>query len=130
VSAALIDGKAVAAELLAEVQARAAVCTARGATPGLAVVLVGDDPASQVYVRSKERRAAEVGVVTRDHRLPASTDTRTLLALVDALNADASVDGILVQLPLPRQHDTAAVMRGDRSVEGRRRAPHRSTPGG
>jgi methylenetetrahydrofolate dehydrogenase (NADP+)/methenyltetrahydrofolate cyclohydrolase len=111
VSAALIDGKAVAAELLAEVQARAAVCTARGATPGLAVVLVGDDPASQVYVRSKERRAAEVGVVTRDHRLPAGTDTRTLLALVAELNADPAIDGILVQLPLPRQVDSAAVLR-------------------
>jgi len=111
VSAALIDGKAVAAGLLAEVQARAAVCAARGATPGLAVVLVGDDPASQVYVRSKERRAAEVGVVTRDHRLPASTDTRTLLALVADLNADPAIDGILVQLPLPRQVDSDAVLR-------------------
>jgi len=111
VSAAVIDGKAVAAELLAEVSARAGVCTTRGATPGLAVVLVGDDPASQVYVRSKERRAAEVGVSTRDHRLPASTDTRTLLALVAELNADPCIDGILVQLPLPRQVDSAAVLR-------------------
>ncbi len=110
-SAAVIDGKAVAAELLAEVSARAGVCTTRGATPGLAVVLVGDDPASQVYVRSKERRAAEVGVSTRDHRLPASTDTRTLLALVAELNADPCIDGILVQLPLPRQVDSAAVLR-------------------
>jgi len=111
VSAAVIDGKAVAAGLLAEVSSRAARCAARGVVPGLAVVLVGDDPASQVYVRSKERRAAEVGVLTRDHRLPASTDTRALLALVAALNADPGVDGILVQLPLPRQVDSDAVLR-------------------
>ncbi len=110
-SAAVIDGKAVAAGLLREVEQRAAICRERGATPGLAVVLVGDDPASQVYVRSKEKRAAEVGVQTRDHRLPASTDTKTLLALVAALNADPAIDGILVQLPLPRQVDSAAVLR-------------------
>jgi len=110
-SAAVIDGKAVAAGLLVAVQERAAACSARGAAPGLAVVLVGDDPASQVYVRTKEKRAAEIGLLTRDHRLPASTDTRTLLALIAELNADPAVDGILVQLPLPRQVDSEAVLR-------------------
>jgi methylenetetrahydrofolate dehydrogenase (NADP+)/methenyltetrahydrofolate cyclohydrolase len=111
VSAAVIDGKAVAAELLVAVQQRAAACSARGATPGLAVVLVGEDPASQVYVRTKEKRAAEIGLNACDHRLPASTDTRTLLALVAELNADPTIDGILVQLPLPRQIDSEAVLR-------------------
>jgi len=110
-TAAVIDGKAVAAGLLVAVQERAAACSARGAAPGLAVVLVGDDPASQVYVRTKEKRAAEIGLLTRDHRLPASTDTPTLLALIAELNADPAVDGILVQLPLPRQVDSEAVLR-------------------
>lgn len=110
-TAAVIDGKAVAAGLLVAVQERAAACSARGAGPGLAVVLVGDDPASQVYVRTKEKRAAEIGLLTRDHRLPASTDTPTLLALIAELNADPAVDGILVQLPLPRQVDSEAVLR-------------------
>jgi methylenetetrahydrofolate dehydrogenase (NADP+)/methenyltetrahydrofolate cyclohydrolase len=110
-TAAVIDGKAVAAGLLVAVQERAAACSARGAAPGLAVVLVGDDPASQVYVRTKEKRAAEIGLLTRDHRLPASTDTPTLLALIAELNADPAVDGILVQLPLPRQIDSEAVLR-------------------
>jgi len=111
VSATVIDGKACAAGLSTEVAARAAACSARGAAPGLAVVLVGDDPASQVYVRSKEKRAAEIGVTTRDHRLPATTTTAELLRLVANLNADPAIDGILVQLPLPRQVDSAAVLR-------------------
>ena len=110
-TAAVIDGKAVAAGLLVAVQERAAACSARGAAPGLAVVLVGDDPASQGDVRTKEKRAAEIGLRTRDHRLPASTDTPTLLALIAELNADPAVDGILVQLPLPRQVDSEAVLR-------------------
>ncbi len=110
-SAAVIDGKACAAALLQAAKARVAACVARDATPCLAVVLVGDDPASQVYVRSKERRAEETGVATRDHRLPAHTTTAELLALIRDLNADPMVDGILVQLPLPRPVDSAAVLR-------------------
>ncbi len=110
-SARILDGKVCAAELLHAATARVASCAARGAGPCLAVVLVGDDPASQVYVRSKERKAAEVGVATRDHRLPASTSTEELLALVRALNGDPQVDGILVQLPLPRGVDSEAVLR-------------------
>ncbi|HEY8375149.1 MAG TPA: bifunctional 5,10-methylenetetrahydrofolate dehydrogenase/5,10-methenyltetrahydrofolate cyclohydrolase, partial [Nannocystis sp.] len=109
-TAARIDGKAAAARLLAEVERRVRACTERGAKPCLAVVLVGDDPASQVYVRSKERRAAEVGIEARDHRLPATTTTDELLALVAALNADPTVDGILVQLPLPPQCDSQRVL--------------------
>jgi len=111
VSAAVIDGKACAASLLQAAKARVAACVAGDATPCLAVVLVGDDPASQVYVRSKERRAEETGVATRDHRLPAHTTTAELLTLIRELNGDPAVDGILVQLPLPRQVDSAAVLR-------------------
>ena len=110
-SAAVIDGKACAARLLTEAGGRVAACVAAKVTPCLAVVLVGDDPASQVYVRSKEKRAAEIGVLARDHRLPASTTTDELLALIDALNRDPQVDGILVQLPLPRQVDSTRVLR-------------------
>jgi len=110
VTAAIIDGKACAAALLAEVAARVDIGKARGITPCLAVVLVGDDPASQVYVRSKEKRASEVGIAARDHRLPASTTTADLLALVADLNADPGVHGILVQLPLPAGVDSDAVL--------------------
>jgi len=107
---ALIDGKSVAAGLLEEVRAATAACVGGGVTPCLAVVLVGEDPASQVYVRSKGRRAAECGIATRDHRLPANTSTAALLALVRVLNDDAAVDGILVQLPLPAGIDAEAVL--------------------
>lgn len=105
-----LDGKALSQRVLAEVAARVSVCAGRGVIPCLAVVLVGDDPASQVYVRSKEKRAAEAGIAARDHRLPASTTTAELLALVDALNRDPEVDGILVQLPLPAGVDTDRVL--------------------
>ena len=110
-SARIVDGKACAADLLGSATARVAACAGRGAAPCLAVVLVGEDPASQVYVRSKERKAAEIGVLTRDTRLPAETDTETLLALVRTLNEDPGVDGILVQLPLPRGVDSERVLR-------------------
>lgn len=109
-SARRLDGKSCAARLLVEVERRVARCTQSGVRPCLAVVLVGDDPGSQVYVRSKERRAAEVGIDARDHRLPATTTTDELLALVAALNADPEVDGILVQLPLPPQCDTQRIL--------------------
>jgi len=110
VSAAILDGKACAAALLHAVTARVETAQARGIQPCLAVVLVGDDPASQVYVRSKEKRAAEAGITARDHRLPATTTTADLLALVRGLNADPSVHGILVQLPLPNAVDSDAVL--------------------
>jgi methylenetetrahydrofolate dehydrogenase (NADP+)/methenyltetrahydrofolate cyclohydrolase len=86
-----------------------ALCT-RGVVPGLAVVLVGDDPASQVYVRGKTKAAREAGVEPFDHHLPATTSQQELLALVGRLNRDPAVDGVLVQLPLPAQIDASAVI--------------------
>jgi len=106
-SAALIDGKAVAAALRAALAARVAALPFR---PGLAVVLVGDDPASAVYVRNKDRAAASVGIAARTIRLPADTAQAALLAQIAALNADPAVDGILVQLPLPPPLDARAVI--------------------
>jgi methylenetetrahydrofolate dehydrogenase (NADP+)/methenyltetrahydrofolate cyclohydrolase len=106
-TARIIDGKAVAAALRAETAARVAGLAFR---PGLAVVLVGEDPASQVYVRSKERAAAAMGLAARTIRLPAETAETELLAVVRGLNDDAAVDGILVQLPLPKHISTEAVL--------------------
>ncbi len=106
-SATLIDGKAVAASLRAALAERVA---ALGFRPGLAVVLVGDDPASAVYVRNKDRAAASVGIAAQTIRLPAETAQVDLLARLAALNADPAVDGILVQLPLPKQIDARAVI--------------------
>ncbi len=108
---ALLDGKAVARSVRAEVAERAATFLARhGRRPGLHVVLVGDDPASRVYVRSKERAADKCGLEGRVHRLAADTPQAELEALVGELNADARIDGILVQLPLPRHLDAQAVI--------------------
>jgi methylenetetrahydrofolate dehydrogenase (NADP+)/methenyltetrahydrofolate cyclohydrolase len=102
----IIDGKAVAAKLRGEVAVRAAALRARNIVPRLAVILVGDDPASQVYVKSKTRAAIEAGVDPVDHRLPATTTQAELGALIAQLDADASVDGILLQLPLPKHLDS------------------------
>jgi len=110
VTATRIDGKAVAGRLRAEVAESATRLRARGVAPTLAVVLVGDDPASAVYVRSKTKAAREASVDVRDHKLPATTTQAELTALVDALNRDPDVDGILVQLPLPPQLDADAVI--------------------
>jgi len=107
VTARIIDGKAVAAALRAEVAARVAALPFQ---PGLTVVLVGDDPASAVYVRSKDRAAREAGIAARTIRLPADTTEAALLAQVRDLNADRSVDGILVQLPLPPHIRAEAVI--------------------
>ena len=100
-SAMIIDGTAIAKQVLAEQKTLAAQLAAAGRQPGLAVILVGDNPASAVYVRSKERACLEAGVLTFDTRLPATTSESELLKHVDALNADPKVHGILVQLPLP-----------------------------
>ena len=109
--AKLIDGKAFAAGLRERVgRGVADLKAATGLTPGLATVLVGADAASQVYVRSKGRMAAELGMASFDHRLPAQTTEQELLALVAQLNADPAVNGILVQLPLPGQIDTPRVL--------------------
>jgi methylenetetrahydrofolate dehydrogenase (NADP+)/methenyltetrahydrofolate cyclohydrolase len=107
VTARLIDGKAIAATLRAEVAAKVA---AAGFTPCLAVILVGEDPASQVYVRTKDRAAREAGIETRTIRLKAETEQALLLATIRTLNEDPAVDGILVQLPLPRGIDPLAVI--------------------
>ena len=109
--ARLLDGKAVAAKVRAEVALRAAVFAARsGRRPGLAVVQVGEDPASSVYVRNKRKSSLEAGIESFAHDLPASTSEGQILALVEALNRDPRVDGILVQLPLPKGVDTNRVM--------------------
>lgn len=110
-SARLIDGKAIAASVRAEVKAKAAELAARtGVRPGLTVILVGDDPASQVYVRNKGKAADEAGFVSRQIDLPPDTGEPELLDVVARLNADPSVHGILVQLPLPRQIDAKRVI--------------------
>jgi methylenetetrahydrofolate dehydrogenase (NADP+)/methenyltetrahydrofolate cyclohydrolase len=111
VSAARIDGRAFAARLRERVAgAVPAFAAATGRAPGLAVVLVGEDPASQVYVRSKGRATQEAGMASFEHRLPDSVSQDELMALVARLNSDESVDGILVQLPLPAGIDDKAVI--------------------
>jgi methylenetetrahydrofolate dehydrogenase (NADP+) / methenyltetrahydrofolate cyclohydrolase len=121
-TARVIDGKAFAADLRQKVsEGVAAFRTETGSIPGLAVVLVGDDPASAVYVRSKEKLTVEVGMDSIAHRLPAATTQEDLLALVQTLNADDAVDGILVQLPLPQHLDELAIIDAidpDKDVDG------------
>ncbi|MGF0335187.1 bifunctional methylenetetrahydrofolate dehydrogenase/methenyltetrahydrofolate cyclohydrolase FolD [Ectopseudomonas toyotomiensis] len=109
-SAQLIDGKATAARVLAEVAADVAKLKAQGIEPALAVVLVGNDPASQVYVRNKVLRAGEVGIRSLEYRLSADASAEAVLEVVAALNADATVNGILVQLPLPAHIDETRVL--------------------
>ena len=121
-SAKIIDGKAAAAALREEVAKEVArFRVATGRAPGLATVLVGEDPASAVYVRSKGRATLEAGMQSFQHNLPLETSETELLALVDRLNADPAVDGILVQLPLPAQIDTNKVITRidpDKDVDG------------
>lgn len=100
-AAKIIDGKAIAAQIRAEVKRDVADLTHNGTTPGLATVLVGEDPASHVYVRSKRRACSEAGIRSWDHDLEASVPEDELLDLIDGLNSDDEVHGILVQLPLP-----------------------------
>ena len=109
-SAFVLDGAAIADETLAQVAEEARALIARGVTPGLAVVLVGDNPASQSYVAGKGRAAKACGFHSIQHNLPAETSEAELLALVEALNADPAVHGILVQLPLPKHIDSARVL--------------------
>ncbi|MBX3666576.1 MAG: bifunctional methylenetetrahydrofolate dehydrogenase/methenyltetrahydrofolate cyclohydrolase FolD [Burkholderiales bacterium] len=108
--AIIIDGAAMARQVLDEQKAASGQLAQRGRVPGLAMVLVGDDPASAVYVRGKERACREAGVLSFDARLPAATTTAELLQKIDALNGDARVHGILVQLPLPEHIDAVAVL--------------------
>jgi len=111
VSAKVIDGKAVAAKVRERVRSEVAeYADANGSAPGLATVLVGDDPASQIYVRNKHKACEEAGMRSLDHQLPATTGEDELLELVQRLNDDDEVDGILVQLPVPEQIDPDAVL--------------------
>ncbi len=119
--AIIMDGKAVSALVRREVKERATLLASKGVKPGLAVVLVGDDPASQVYVRQKEKACNEVGFASFMRYLPASTDERELLDLIDGLNSDPAVHGILVQLPLPKHIDkdrVAEAIRPEKDVDG------------
>jgi methylenetetrahydrofolate dehydrogenase (NADP+)/methenyltetrahydrofolate cyclohydrolase len=109
-AAKIIDGKALAARIRGDIAIAAARLGAGGVQPGLAVVLVGADPASHIYVRSKSKACQEAGIRTFDHQLPADTSEAALLDLVRALNANPDVDGILVQLPLPPQIDSRKVL--------------------
>jgi methylenetetrahydrofolate dehydrogenase (NADP+)/methenyltetrahydrofolate cyclohydrolase len=104
-AATLIDGKALAANMRENLAQDVAALKEKGVVPGLAVVLVGDDPASRVYVSMKEKACAKVGIYSDEHRLPAETSQEELLALVEKLNNDERIDGILVQLPLPEHID-------------------------
>lgn len=106
----LIDGKAAAARVLAEVKAQVTAMKDLGIAPALTVILVGEDAASQVYVRNKVLRAEECGIRSLEHKLPANTDEATLLTLIGELNADAGTHGILVQLPLPAHIDESRVL--------------------
>ena len=108
--AKLIDGKAVSARLRQEMKAEVEALKEKGITPGLAVVLVGEDPASQVYVRNKIRACEELGIRSENHLLPADTTQEALLGLIKELNRREEVSGILVQLPLPRQIREEAVI--------------------
>ncbi len=118
----IIDGKAFAAELRARVAAAVSCLeSSHGLIPGLAVVLVGEDPASEVYVRNKGKQTVEVGMASFEHRLSDQTTEGELLTLIDQLNNDSTVHGILVQLPLPAQINTHAVINAidpDKDVDG------------
>ena len=121
-AAKIIDGKAIAADIRREVRAGSDRLAAQGKRrPGLAVVLVGDDPASQVYVRNKRNACEECGFVSVSHDLPHSATQTELLSLIERLNADDAIDGILVQVPLPDHIDERAVieaMAPDKDVDG------------
>ena len=120
--ATIIDGKAFSANLRAEIARKVEIVKSNNnLTPGLAVVLVGEDPASQVYVRSKGKQTAEAGMNSYEHKLDAETSQADLLSLIDRLNNDADVHGILVQLPLPEHIDEESVINSisvDKDVDG------------
>lgn len=109
-SAQILDGKALAAEIRSEVKTQVAALAEKGVSTALAVILVGDDSASQVYVRNKIKACTDTGIRSLEFRMPAETTQQQLLAKIAELNADESVDGILVQLPLPKQINADAVI--------------------
>lgn len=108
--ATIIDGKAIAAKIRGSIAAEVAQLKEKGVVPGLAVVLVGEDPASKVYVSMKEKACAELGMFSVEHKLSADTSEADLLALINKLNADPKIHGILVQLPLPKHIDSEKVL--------------------
>jgi len=119
--ATIIDGKAIAAKIRAELKTSVAELKIKGIVPGLAVVLVGEDPASKVYVSMKEKACADVGIFSDEHKLAVETSEAELLELIARLNADPKINGILVQLPLPKQINTEKVLEAispDKDVDG------------
>lgn len=117
----IIDGKAIAQKLRGEIASEVARLTALGVRPGLAVVLVGDNPASKVYVSMKEKACHHVGIYSVEYTMPAETDEDELLALIERLNGDGRIHGILVQLPLPKHINEARVLEAiapDKDVDG------------
>ena len=119
--AVIIDGKQIAAETRAALKGKIAALGKKGITPGLATILVGEDPASQVYVNMKEKACDKLGILSRGVRLAADISQEDLVAEIEALNADPTIHGILVQLPLPKQLDTASVLlkvSPDKDVDG------------
>jgi methylenetetrahydrofolate dehydrogenase (NADP+)/methenyltetrahydrofolate cyclohydrolase len=120
-TARIIDGKAIAQEVRAEWKARADALKARGIPPGLAVIIVGDDPASRVYVANKVKACAELGLYSEHIALPADTSESALLAKIAELNADPKIHGLLVQLPVPKHIDSSKVIEAispDKDVDG------------
>ncbi len=120
-TAQIIDGKQVAADMRAELKEEVAKLKEQGIVPGLGVILVGEDPASKSYVTAKERTCEEIGIYSDDNRLPAETTQEDLLALVEKMNNDPKINGILVQLPLPKHLNEAEVLLAidpDKDVDG------------
>lgn len=120
-AAKIIDGKQVAADMRAELKAEVAKLAEDGIVPGLGVILVGEDPASKSYITAKERACEEIGIYSDDNRLPADTSQQELMALVERMNTEAKINGILVQLPLPKHLNEAEVLLTidpDKDVDG------------
>jgi methylenetetrahydrofolate dehydrogenase (NADP+)/methenyltetrahydrofolate cyclohydrolase len=120
-AAKIIDGKQVAADMQAELKKEVAKLKKQGIVPGLGVILVGEDPASKSYVTAKERACEELGIYSDDNRLPANTTQKDLIALINRMNADPKINGILVQLPLPKHLDESEVLLAinpDKDVDG------------
>ena len=120
-SAEIIDGKKLAAQFRAELKEKVAKLTAEGTVPGLAVILVGNNPASRSYVTAKEKACAEIGIYSSDNRLPENTTQEELLALIERLNNNDKIHGILVQLPLPKHIDENKILlaiRPEKDVDG------------
>lgn len=119
--ARIIDGKAVASEIREKIKNEVGILKSKGVTPGLAAVLVGDNPASKVYVRNKRKACEEAGIYSEEHKLPADLKQEDLVKLVNDLNVDKKINGILIQLPLPRHIDSKVILEcvsPDKDVDG------------